>query len=62
MLVLTRKSGESIVIDGISIVVKVASGGRVILAIDAPSSVPIRRSEVAPTFRAITSPGGRKIA
>lgn len=62
MLVLTRKSGEVISIDGISIVVKVASGGRVILAINAPDSVPVRRSEVALTRRTVNSSGGSKMA
>jgi carbon storage regulator CsrA len=46
MLVLTRKSGEAISIDGISITVRVGSSGRVILAIDAPENIRIRRSEV----------------
>ena len=52
MLVLTRKSGEAISIDGVSIVVRVASGGRVTFAIDAPDDVRIRRSEVAPVVPA----------
>jgi carbon storage regulator CsrA len=47
MLVLSRKVGEAIVIDG-GIVVRVAEvqGGRVRLAIDAPRSTRIDREEV----------------
>jgi len=47
MLVLSRKIGEAIVIDG-GIVVRVAEihGGRVRLAIEAPRSVRIDREEI----------------
>jgi carbon storage regulator len=47
MLVLSRKVGEAIVIDG-GIVVRVAEvhGGRVRLAIEAPRSVRVDREEV----------------
>jgi carbon storage regulator len=47
MLVLSRKIGEAIVIDG-GIVVRVADvhGGRVRLAIDAPRSTRVDREEV----------------
>jgi carbon storage regulator len=47
MLILSRKSGESIVIDG-QIVVKVVrvEGDVVKLGIEAPSEVPVHRKEV----------------
>jgi carbon storage regulator len=48
MLVLTRKTAESIVIgDGIEIRVLEISGGRVRLGVTAPADVPVHRSEVA---------------
>jgi carbon storage regulator len=48
MLVLSRKVGEAIVIDGgISIRVAEVNGGRVRLAVDAPRSVRVDREEVA---------------
>jgi carbon storage regulator len=47
MLVLTRKAGESIVInDSIRIKVVQLSGGRVKLAFDAPPTIPIQREEL----------------
>jgi carbon storage regulator len=47
MLVLTRKSNESIVIDGkIKVRIVAIRGQCVKLGIDAPSSVPVNRSEV----------------
>lgn len=48
MLVLTRKPGETILIDG-GIVLKVISvrGNRVQLGIDAPATVRIERAELA---------------
>jgi carbon storage regulator len=47
MLVLTRKSNESIVIDGkIEVRIVAIRGQRVKLGIDAPSSVAVNRSEV----------------
>jgi carbon storage regulator len=47
MLVLTRKSNESIVIDGkIKVRIVAIRGQRVKLGIDAPSSIPVNRSEV----------------
>lgn len=50
MLVLSRKAGEELVIDG-NVRVKVieVSGNRVRVAICAPSDVAIRRSEISPT-------------
>ena len=47
MLVLSRKSNESIVIDGkIKIIIVAIQGQCVKLGIDAPLSVPVNRSEV----------------
>ena len=47
MLILSRKAGESIVIDG-RIVVKIVrvEGDMIKLGIDAPSDVPVHRQEV----------------
>jgi carbon storage regulator len=48
MLVLTRKSGESIVIgDGITVTVAQVSGNRVKLTFDAPQECRIQRGELA---------------
>lgn len=48
MLVLTRKVGESIVIDGtIRITVTSADGGRVKIGVDAPRHLRVDRGEVA---------------
>lgn len=54
MLVLSRKVGESIVIDG-DIVISVASvqGGRVKLCIDAPRSKRISRGELEESLPAV---------
>lgn len=47
MLVLSRKVGEAIVIDGrIRVHVARISGGRVRLLVDAPPTVPVDRLEV----------------
>ena len=47
MLVLSRKSNESIVIDGkIKVMIVAIQGQSVKLGIDAPSSVPVNRLEV----------------
>ena len=47
MLVLSRKSNESIVIDGnIKVIIVAIQGQSVKLGIDAPLSVPVNRSEV----------------
>lgn len=47
MLVLSRRSGESIVIDGgIEIKVVRVKGGRVVVGVSAPSDVPVMRSEL----------------
>jgi carbon storage regulator len=47
MLVLTRKSGEKVVIGGITLTVVAVDGGRVRLAFEAPAQVRIRRGELA---------------
>jgi carbon storage regulator len=47
MLVLTRRIGESIVVDdNIRISVVSIGGGKVRLAIDAPAEIPVNRLEV----------------
>jgi len=49
MLVLSRKVGEEIAIgDGIKVVVRRISKGRVSLAIQAPQEIPVLRGELAP--------------
>jgi carbon storage regulator len=59
MLVLSRKTGESIVIDG-RIVVKVLDigRGRVQLGIDAPREIPVERSELRQPDRVFAMHGG----
>lgn len=58
MLVLSRKAGESIVIDG-RIVVKVldVGRGRVQLGIDAPREISVERSELRRLDRAFATHG-----
>ena len=47
MLVLSRKNGESIVIDGGITVTLIAVRGNVVqLGIEAPKEIPVRRSEL----------------
>jgi carbon storage regulator len=47
MLVLSRRNGESIVIDGkITVTVVEIRGGQIRLGIEAPKEVPVRREEV----------------
>ncbi len=61
MLVLTRKVGERIVIDG-AIVVELleTQGKRVRIGIQAPSGVAILRRELTPAKdRAVVRPGGK---
>jgi carbon storage regulator len=49
MLVLSRKVGEQIVIDGnITLIINRIDGNRVSIAIEAPKDVKILRSELAP--------------
>ena len=51
MLVLTRKPGEKVVIDGnITVTLVETKGNRVRLAFDAPPHVPIYREEVREKF------------
>ena len=60
MLVLTRKAGEEIVIDGeITVRVIQTAGGRVRLAIDAPRHVQIMRAELLNAFQAEDSEQSR---
>jgi carbon storage regulator len=56
MLVLTRRPGEAVVIDGgIRITIVAVDGGRVRVGIDAPPGVRVYREEVA---RKIRPPAG----
>ncbi|MEO8498826.1 MAG: carbon storage regulator, partial [Planctomycetota bacterium] len=49
MLVLSRRQGEEIIIDGrITVVITQLKGGRVRVAIDAPPEVSILRGELRP--------------
>lgn len=58
MLVLSRKKGESIVIDGdIRITVLSSTGGQVRLGIEAPKHIPVHRQEVFDQLRAEQSHG-----
>ena len=51
MLILQRKAGESVLIgDNITVSVQSIENGRVRLAIDAPNSIPILRSELVATI------------
>lgn len=57
MLVLSRKSDETIVIAGdIRITVLSVKGNRVRIGIEAPRDMPIRRSELTPLARATKPP------
>lgn len=48
MLVFTRKTGDEVVIgENITIRVQEIREGRVVLAIDAPKSIPVHRKEVS---------------
>jgi carbon storage regulator len=59
MLVLTRRLGETIVIDGnISITVVAVKGGQVRLGITAPRDVHVDRQEIHQLRSAETVPGG----
>jgi len=56
MLVLSRKCGESIVVDGdIKLTIMKVSGNRVRLGIEAPSDVTVARSELMRGLEAATS-------
>jgi carbon storage regulator len=47
MLVLTRRSGESLMIgDNVTVTVVEIKGGQVRIAIDAPREVPVHREEI----------------
>jgi carbon storage regulator len=59
MLVLSRRSGERIVIDGgIVVTVVQVKANQVRIAIEAPSQVGIYREEILPGFVAAMKPGG----
>jgi carbon storage regulator len=47
MLVLSRKPGEKVVIDNITVTVLEVKGNRIRLGVDAPESVDILRGELA---------------
>lgn len=56
MLVLSRKQGESIVIaGGITITITKLKGNSVVIGIDAPKDVSIRRSELCGTARELAA-------
>jgi carbon storage regulator len=62
MLVLTRKVGESIVIDGdITITVVGVQGNKIRLGVEAPEWIKIWRSELLTTLDA-ASPGQKEIS
>ena len=63
MLVLTRRTNETIVIDNqITIKVLRIKGGRIRIGIDAPSHVPIRRRELAPMMAPVMAPADDGVA
>jgi carbon storage regulator len=48
MLVLSRRRGETIVIDkGITVTILEVRGGKVRLGVDAPADTPVHRGEIA---------------
>ena len=62
MLILQRKAGESLLIgDGIEITVLSVDSGRVRLAIEAPKSVPILRSELKAAAEANREAAGEEL-
>ena len=62
MLILSRRSGESIVIGrGISVTVMHVRGKAVSLGIDAPKEIGVRRSELCERSREFESPGLRAL-
>lgn len=57
MLVLSRKLGEKIVIDGhIVVTVVKLEQGHVRLGIEAPREIPVFREEINPCFRLLVKP------
>ena len=63
MLVLSRKIGEKLVIDGnITIVVQKVSGNRVTLGIEAPNQVRVVRAELVCPVEADRPAAGAEIA
>ena len=58
MLVLTRKVGEAIVLDGrVRVTLTATTGGRVKIGVVAPADVPVHRGEVADRTAAGDLPG-----
>ncbi len=63
MLVLTRKTGQAIVIDArIRVRVLCVRGNRVRLGVEAPTDVPIRRNEVGTSRARHAEPSGQSAA
>ena len=61
MLVLSRKKGEEILIDGtISVMIVDVRGDKVRVGIDAPREVPVHRREVQDAIDKTRKPGGRE--
>lgn len=49
MLILSRRVGEALCVGpGVTVKIEKVARGRVVIAIDAPRDVPIRRSELPP--------------
>jgi carbon storage regulator len=62
MLVLSRKTGERLVIgDNITITVTKCSGNRVVIGIDAPKEISVRRAELAETREARSTSSDRAL-
>ena len=60
MLVLSRKAGEKLVIDGnITIHIVRIEGGKIRLGIEAPPAVSVRREELPSRIEPLTSAAGR---
>lgn len=63
MLVLTRKTGETIVIDGyISVTITAIKGDRVSIGITAPPEIRVDREEVHRSIRAFGEPAACEMA
>ena len=61
MLVLSRKKGEEILIDGtISVMIVDVRGDKVRVGIDAPREVPVHRREVQDAIDKTRKPAGRE--